>query len=152
MVIFGDNVKKVQIAIPKDPQKSPRPIYLSHLLVPCNHWKITKIPSFQNIYHVLFWTWNFKKFQLGRTECIDNDLNPTFKEKIILQYNSDEFQKLIFKVWDIDDNENDISKADFLGDMDCTLQELVDCSTFSKPLRYEGSDFGKIFVSSFNQD
>ena len=55
-------------------------------------------------------------------------------------------------MWDIDDNENDISKADFLGDMDCTLQELVDCSTFSKPLRYEGSDFGKIFVSSFNQD
>ena len=86
--------------------------------------------------------------QLGRTECIDNELNPVFKEKIILDYDAYDEQKLIFKVWDIDDYENDISKADFLGEMDCTLGELIECSKFSKALRYEGSDYGKIFVSS----
>ena len=86
-------------------------------------------------------------FQLGRTECIDNELNPIFKNKIKLEYDAYEVQKLIFKVWDIDDYNNDINKADFLGEMHCTLEELVDCTNFSKPLRYEGADFGKIFVS-----
>jgi hypothetical protein len=65
----------------------------------------------------------------------------------MLDYDPGDEQKLIFKVWDIDDYENDISKADFLGEMYCTLEELVNCSKFSKALRYEGSDYGKIFVS-----
>ena len=71
-----------------------------------------------------------------------------FKEKITLDYNQFEEQKLIIKVWDIDDYENDITKADFLGEISCTLEELAEAgSKFSKPLRYEGSDYGTIFVS-----
>ncbi|KAL5255578.1 hypothetical protein ACHWQZ_G010974 [Mnemiopsis leidyi] len=86
--------------------------------------------------------------ELGRTECIDNELNPNFKEKITLEYDPYEEQKLIFKVWDIDDYENDINKADFLGEMHCTIEELVDSPKFSKALRYEGTDYGKIFIKS----
>ena len=71
-----------------------------------------------------------------------------FKETITLDYDPFEEQELIFKVWDIDDNNNDITKADFLGEMQCTLEQLVDCTNFSKALRYEGADFGKIFVSN----
>ena len=94
------------------------------------------------------WTLNILNLQLGRTECIDNELNPTFKEKIFLDYIPYEEQNLIIKVWDIDDYENDISKADFLGEIGCTLGELVDSgSKFYKALRYKGSDYGKIFVS-----
>ena len=88
---------------------------------------------------------------MGRTECIDNELNPVFKEKITLDYDPYEEQKLIIKVWDIDDYENDITKADFLGEIACTLEELVDSGAkFSKALRYEGSDYGKIFVRIFS--
>jgi hypothetical protein len=75
-------------------------------------------------------------------------LNPKFKETITLDYDPFEEQQLIFKVWDIDDYNDDITKADFLGEMQCTLEELVDSTNYTKPLRYEGADFGKIFVSS----
>ena len=69
-----------------------------------------------------------------------------FKEKITLNYDPVEEQQLIFKVWDIDDNENDISKADFLGEIFCTLEDLVECPKFSIPLHYQGSDYGTIYV------
>eukprot|EP00116_Pleurobrachia_bachei_P011223 sb/3471485/ len=32
--------------------------------------------------------------------------------------------------------------------MQCTLEELVDSTNYTKPLRYEGADFGKIFIKS----
>ena len=89
---------------------------------------------------------NFLFIQLGRTECIADELNPKFKEKITLDYHPFDQQTLIFKVWDIDDWNNDINKADFLGEMTCTLQDLVCAVNFSCSLRYNGDDYGKIYV------
>ncbi|MEQ2312113.1 Copine-5, partial [Ameca splendens] len=61
----------------------------------------------------------------GRTEVIDNTLNPDFVRKYILDYFFEEKQNLRFDVYDIDSKSPDLAKHDFLGQVFCTLGEIV---------------------------
>uniref|UniRef100_A0A8C5HVA4 Copine-5-like n=1 Tax=Gouania willdenowi TaxID=441366 RepID=A0A8C5HVA4_GOUWI len=61
----------------------------------------------------------------GRTEVIDNTLNPDFVRKYILDYFFEEKQNLRFDVFDIDSKSPDLAKHDFLGQVHCTLGEIV---------------------------
>ena len=62
--------------------------------------------------------------QIGRTERIDDNLNPKFQKQITVDYHFEEVQKLGFYLFDIDDQNDDISKADFLGKCECTLGQV----------------------------
>lgn len=92
-----------------------------------------------------------KERELGRTERIDDCLSPKFQRQIIIDYHFEEVQKLTFRVFDIDDNENDVSKADFLGQMDCTLGQVVSSANFKQPLIYNGANYGTIAVQAQEQ-
>ncbi|TRZ02986.1 hypothetical protein DNTS_004986 [Danionella cerebrum] len=72
----------------------------------------------------------------GRTEVIDNTLNPDFVRKYILDYFFEEKQNLRFDLYDVDSKSPDLSKHDFLGQMFCTLGEIVGspASRLEKPL------------------
>ncbi|CAH2221538.1 copine-5 isoform X2 [Pelobates cultripes] len=61
----------------------------------------------------------------GRTEVIDNSLNPDFVRKFILDYFFEEKQNLRFDLYDVDSKSPDLSKHDFLGQCFCTLGEIV---------------------------
>lgn len=63
--------------------------------------------------------------EVGRTETIDNCLNPDFVTKFIVDYYFEERQQLMFKVYDIDSPSVDLQNHDFLGQASCTLGELV---------------------------
>ena len=63
-------------------------------------------------------------FQIGRTERIDDNLNPKFQKQITIDYHFEEVQRLAFYLFDIDDKDNDVSKADFLGKCECTLGQV----------------------------
>uniref|UniRef100_A0A674K537 C2 domain-containing protein n=1 Tax=Terrapene triunguis TaxID=2587831 RepID=A0A674K537_9SAUR len=63
--------------------------------------------------------------QFGRTEVIDNTLNPDFVRKFILDYFFEEKQSLRFDLYDVDSKSPDLSKHDFLGQAFCTLGEIV---------------------------
>ncbi|KAK3512910.1 hypothetical protein QTP70_028968 [Hemibagrus guttatus] len=68
--------------------------------------------------------------EFGRTEVIDNTLNPDFVRKFILDYFFEEKQNLRFDLYDVDSKSPDLSKHvsindDFLGQMFCTLGEIV---------------------------
>ncbi|XP_037131036.1 copine-5 isoform X2 [Syngnathus acus] len=63
--------------------------------------------------------------EFGRTEVIDNTLNPDFVRKYILDYFFEEKQNLRFDVFDIDSRSPDLAKHDFLGQVYCTLGEIV---------------------------
>uniref|UniRef100_A0A3Q2NXI2 Copine Va n=1 Tax=Fundulus heteroclitus TaxID=8078 RepID=A0A3Q2NXI2_FUNHE len=63
--------------------------------------------------------------EFGRTEVIDNTLNPDFVRKYILDYFFEEKQNLRFDVYDIDSKSPDLAKHDFLGQVYCTLGEIV---------------------------
>lgn len=79
--------------------------------------------------------------EFGRTEAIQNTLNPDFVHKFVLEYYFEERQNLRFDVYDIDNNSADLSNHDFLGRAICSLGEIVSSSgsTFQRPLK--GSAF-----------
>lgn len=63
--------------------------------------------------------------QVGRTERLDNTLNPQFSKALILDYFFEELQKLKFFIYDIDNpNTTNLNSADFLGEMECTLGQV----------------------------
>lgn len=68
-----------------------------------------------------------KKCEIGRTEVINDDLNPKFAKKIIIQYHFEQIQKLRFEVLDIDP----IGGHDFLGYLETTLAEIITCRSSS---------------------
>ncbi|XP_067913311.1 copine-8-like isoform X4 [Heterodontus francisci] len=89
--------------------------------------------------------------EFGRTEVIDNTLNPDFVRKFILDYFFEERQNLRFDLYDVDSKSPDLSKHDFLGQMFCTLGEIVGSSgsRLEKPLiGIPGKKCGTIILSA----
>uniref|UniRef100_A0A8D3DA61 Copine family member 9 n=1 Tax=Scophthalmus maximus TaxID=52904 RepID=A0A8D3DA61_SCOMX len=64
----------------------------------------------------------------GRTEVIDNTLNPDFVRKFVLDFFFEEKQNLRFDVYNVDTRSSNLSKHDFLGQMFCTLGEIIGSS------------------------
>ncbi|KAG9281044.1 copine-8 isoform X1 [Astyanax mexicanus] len=87
----------------------------------------------------------------GRTEVIDNTLNPDFVRKFILDYFFEERQNLRFDLYDLDSKSENLSKHDFLGQMYCTLGEVVGSpgSRMERPLMgIPGKNCGTIIVKA----
>ncbi|XP_019910894.2 copine-9 [Esox lucius] len=64
--------------------------------------------------------------EFGRTEVIDNTLNPDFVRKFVLDFFFEEKQNLRFDVYNVDTRSSNMSKhKDFLGQMFCTLGEII---------------------------
>ncbi|XP_077356410.1 copine-8 isoform X1 [Festucalex cinctus] len=89
--------------------------------------------------------------EFGRTEVIDNSLNPDFVRKFILDYFFEERQNLRFDLYDVDSKSANLSKHDFLGQAYCTLGEAVGSlgSRLEKPLGgITGKKCGTIIVKA----
>ncbi|KAJ8393380.1 hypothetical protein AAFF_G00061020 [Aldrovandia affinis] len=89
--------------------------------------------------------------EFGRTEVIDNTLNPDFVRKFMLDYFFEERQNLRFDLYDVDCKSADLSKHDFLGQAYCTLGEVVGSlgSRMEKPLGgIPGKRCGTIIVKA----
>lgn len=65
--------------------------------------------------------WQDKFFELGRTEVIQDNLNPEWLKKFLINYNFETIQKLRFIVWD----EDVSGKDDLLGMYETTLADIV---------------------------
>ncbi|XP_054911375.1 copine-8 isoform X2 [Poeciliopsis prolifica] len=89
--------------------------------------------------------------EFGRTEVIDNTLNPDFVKKFILDYFFEERQNLRFDLYDVDSKSANLQKHDFLGQAYCTLGEVVGSqgSRLEKPLGgIQGKKCGTIIVKA----
>ncbi|XP_033889159.1 copine-8 isoform X4 [Acipenser ruthenus] len=89
--------------------------------------------------------------EYGRTEAIDNTLNPDFVKKFMLDYFFEERQNLRFDLYDVDSKSSNLSKHDFLGQGFCTLGEVVGSqgSRLEKPLvGIPGKKCGTIIVKA----
>ncbi|KAG7523275.1 copine-8-like [Solea senegalensis] len=87
--------------------------------------------------------------EFGRTEVIDNTLNPDFVRKFMVDYFFEERQNLRFDLYDLDCKSDNLSKHDFLGQAFCTLGEIVGSlgSRLEKPLiGIPGKKCGTIIV------
>lgn len=72
--------------------------------------------------------------EVGRTECIKNNLNPHFKVQTRVPYHFEELQHIRLGLWDIDSKKADLSRHDFLGDVITTLGELVSARVWTSKL------------------
>lgn len=61
---------------------------------------------------------------VGRTETIDNNLNPNFKKSFLVDYVFEARQELKFEVFDEDD-KNNANNDDFIGVVETTLGALA---------------------------
>ncbi|XP_073475795.1 copine-8 [Aquarana catesbeiana] len=89
--------------------------------------------------------------EYGRTEVIDNTLNPDFVKKFIMDYFFEERQNLRFDLYDVDCKSPNLAKHDFLGQMFCTLGEIVGSqgSHLEKPVTgIPGKNCGTIIVTA----
>ena len=60
--------------------------------------------------------------EIGRTECIDNNLNPELATKINVEFTFEQQQLMRFEVYDMD---SDLRDHDFIGSAECSLGQIV---------------------------
>ncbi|VDN29482.1 unnamed protein product [Gongylonema pulchrum] len=69
---------------------------------------------------------NDNKFrEVGRTEVIQNSLNPEWKETVEVDYFFEETQRIKFEIYDIDSRSSKLTDHDFLGRVETTLAQIV---------------------------
>lgn len=72
--------------------------------------------------------------EIGRTENVKNCLDPNFAKCFSVDYMFEEVQKVKVAVYDIDNTTPKLGDDDFLGQVECTLGQIVAASPFRKPL------------------
>uniref|UniRef100_A0A8D0D9H8 Copine-3 n=1 Tax=Sander lucioperca TaxID=283035 RepID=A0A8D0D9H8_SANLU len=72
--------------------------------------------------------------EIGRTEKIENCLNPKFSKTFVVDYYFEMVQKLRFEIYDIDTVNCSLQDADFLGELECTLGQVVSSRKLTRPL------------------
>ncbi|CAG5895591.1 unnamed protein product [Menidia menidia] len=75
-----------------------------------------------------------KWYEVGRTEKVQNCLCPKFAKKFVIDYYFEIVQKLKFGIYDIDNKTVDLSDDDFLGELECTLGQVVSSKKLTRPL------------------
>ena len=67
--------------------------------------------------------------EAGRTEWQKDNLNPNFVRAIKMRYMFEATQFLRFAVYDMDHETADLSRQDFIGEVETTLASVVSCPT-----------------------
>ncbi|XP_029313216.1 copine-3-like isoform X2 [Cottoperca gobio] len=72
--------------------------------------------------------------EIGRTEKIKNCLHPKFSKTFVIDYYFEMVQKMRFELHDIDGETSNLQDADFLGELECTLGQVVSSRKLTRPL------------------
>lgn len=73
-------------------------------------------------------------YEVARSEKVQNCLSPRFAKKFVVDYYFEIVQKLKFGIYDIDNKTIDLTDDDFLGEMECTLGQVVSSRKYTRPL------------------
>ncbi|XP_053401180.1 copine-3-like isoform X3 [Mercenaria mercenaria] len=87
----------------------------------------------------------------GRTENVQNSLDPDFAKAFSIDYMFEEVQKVKVAVYDLDNSTPQLEDDDFLGQIECTLGQIVVASPFQKQLVLKNgkpAGEGKILIRS----
>merc|ERR1711892_1572349 len=121
------------------PGQAVSPTSKVELTISCSKLKDMDVFSKSDPFLVLYQDEREKRgrwIELGKTETIDNTLNPHRQKKFILDFTFERRQILRFDVYDSDSDSSDQSDHDFIGRMECSLGEIVSNQGrgFTKPL------------------
>ncbi|KAL5262400.1 hypothetical protein ACHWQZ_G007949 [Mnemiopsis leidyi] len=87
--------------------------------------------------------------ETGRTEKVSNDLNPVFMQPIQIVYKFEERQDIRIRVFDLDDPGQSIGMADFLGELELPVGQIVAVRSLTKALDHPRfQDCGTITVTA----
>uniref|UniRef100_A0A7N8WJ62 Copine-3 n=1 Tax=Mastacembelus armatus TaxID=205130 RepID=A0A7N8WJ62_9TELE len=75
--------------------------------------------------------------ELARTERILNNQNPSFVERLRVDYHFETVQNLKLAVYDIDNSTSDLKDDDYLGGTELTLGQIVSSKTVTRPLQLQ---------------
>uniref|UniRef100_A0A674N6Y1 Copine I n=1 Tax=Takifugu rubripes TaxID=31033 RepID=A0A674N6Y1_TAKRU len=82
--------------------------------------------------------------ELGRTERIKNTSDPSFSQRLRLDYHFEAVQNLKLGIYDIDNSSSDLGDDDYLGGLEVTLGQIVSSKTLTRPLQLKkGKPAGK---------
>ncbi|KAI3762536.1 hypothetical protein L1987_52966 [Smallanthus sonchifolius] len=83
--------------------------------------------------------------EVGRTEVIMNNLNPSWIQKINVVFHFEIVQPLVFQVYDVDTKYHnlstkmqDLKDQDFVGEANCVLSEIMTLRSRSMTLKLHG--------------
>ena len=83
----------------------------------------SKSDPFVEVFEKLSGDSNWKS--VGKTEIVWDNLNPDFIKNFAIDFHFEETRNLLFKVYDADDELARIENADFIGEAQCTVNEIV---------------------------
>ncbi|CAG2245303.1 Nicotinic receptor-associated protein 1,Protein BONZAI 1,Protein BONZAI 2,Copine-5,Copine-8,Copine-1,Copine-2,Copine-A,Copine-4,Copine-9,Copine-7,Copine-6,Protein BONZAI 3,Copine-3 [Mytilus edulis] len=89
-----------------------------------------------------------KKISFGRSEVIQDNLNPDFVKKFVMNYFFEESQKLKFEVYDVDAKTARLDAHDFIGRIEVSLGEIVGSpnGVMKRPLKGPVAKNGDIII------
>jgi len=122
------------------PQQFSPATYLD-LHISCKDVRNTDVGSKSDPFAVVFLRNSLQEEwkEVGRTEVIENNLNPSFVKAIRIQYFFQVTQFVRFVIYDSDDGEKSKEKkSDYLGALESPLGSILACTsgTFTQPLQY----------------
>ncbi|GAB1601873.1 copine-3-like isoform X2 [Argonauta hians] len=89
-----------------------------------------------------------KWVEIGRTERVNNNLNPQFSTPIAMKYYFETVQKIKVSVYDLDNTTASLEDDDFLGSFECTLGHLVSNGPLTeKLLNKHGKPYDKSLIT-----
>jgi len=130
------------------PGASSIPSSSVELSLRCENLIDSDILSKSDPFCVVFLKGSLGQSEIGRTECINDNLNPVWQKKIIMDYNFEERQILKLCVYDSDSSASSLADHDFLGSAECSLGEIVSMQSkgFSKKL--DNGNGGTIHITA----
>ncbi len=89
-----------------------------------------------------------KWHELGRTEMIKDNLNPSWEKRFVVDYNFETRQLVKFEVYDWDMDSQRLSDHDFLGRCETTMGAIVSSSHFVCVLKDSTKSGSKLFINA----
>jgi len=133
------------------PGQAALPTSTIELAVRCESLANTDVLSKSDPMCVLFVTGKAGEWlEYGRTELINDTLNPSWQKKFIIDYKFEERQMLKLSVYDMDSESSRLTDHDFLGSLDASLGEVVSVQSkgFSRKLGGRGGKGGTMHILS----
>lgn len=85
-------------------------------------------------------------------EKVKNCQDPEFCKKLVVDYYLEKVQKLKFGVYDVDNKSFDLNNDDYLGGIECALDQVVSSSVFTQLLELkQEKPAGKGTITGFQQ-
>ncbi|XP_052230447.1 copine-3-like isoform X2 [Dreissena polymorpha] len=127
------------------------PMSKVELRISCRKLKNRDTMSKSDPCAVLFMETGGTWVEMGRTENVQNCLDPDFAKCYTVEYMFEQVQKVKVAVYDLDNNTPQLGDDDFLGQIECSLGQIVAGRPFMKALEdKKGKPIGesKILIRS----